>query len=231
MNDIDRIETEFMKKKIDRDKVSMSATDVSKMFAALRGKDAEIGRLNKQVGLYYDIDAKRTKKIQELQQENEQLKAFTPKQGECIYDVEQICQIMAQNAAMREAIKDFINKANILTGSDEKIIAEDSTYWKFKKVLSFIAADYNNPADMLELQERREDDKKQMEEIRKLRGEMNLKNEVLRLAREALMNWENDNCKPALGCPNCEPEIKKMCSNAKALAAIEEQIGGREYGI
>jgi hypothetical protein len=152
MNDIDRIETEFMKKKIDRDKVSMSATNVSKMFTVLREQDAEIGRLNKQVGLYYNIDAARTKKIQELQQENEQLKAFTPKQGECIYDVEQIRQIMAQNAAMREAIQDFINKANILTGSDEKIIAEDSTYWKFKKVLSFIAADYNNPTDVAEIE-------------------------------------------------------------------------------
>jgi DNA repair ATPase RecN len=72
--------------------------------------------------------AKEIVRADELQQENEQLKA--------------------QNGAMREAIQNFIDKANILTGSDERFIAEDSTYWKFKKVLETTPTTYHNPADV-----------------------------------------------------------------------------------
>lgn len=41
MNEVDRIELDFLKKKTDRDKVVMSATDVSKLFEAIRKKDAQ----------------------------------------------------------------------------------------------------------------------------------------------------------------------------------------------
>jgi dephospho-CoA kinase len=43
----------------------------------------------------------------ELFEENEQLKAFIPKQGEIIVDAEQLRQLHAQNAEMREALSQF----------------------------------------------------------------------------------------------------------------------------
>jgi cell division septum initiation protein DivIVA len=65
-------------------------------------------------------------------------------------------QLQAQVARMREAIQEFADTANILTGSNESIIAEGSTYWKFKQVLSDTPAEYHNPADVEALRKARE---------------------------------------------------------------------------
>lgn len=96
----------------------------------------------------FEICALRT--IKALQQEIEQLKSKRlSKACKLCEEYEQENeQLQAQVAMMWEAIQSFMDKADILTGSNERLIAEDSIYWKFKKLISTMPADYHNPADV-----------------------------------------------------------------------------------
>jgi hypothetical protein len=67
----------------------------------------------------YDFDnvLKRDAFIGAQQKEIEQLKQFTPKQGEGIYDAKQIRQIMAQNAVCKELLEEAKEDINTLTNN------------------------------------------------------------------------------------------------------------------
>jgi len=107
--------------------------------------DEQILMVDAVLGMFDTIEALQQEKLQRIKEVSEQWAKEIVRADELQQENE---QLKAQNGAMREAIQNFIDKANILTGSDERFIAEDSTYWKFKKVLETTPTTYHNPADV-----------------------------------------------------------------------------------